>query len=108
MDKDINRIEVVLAEKGGSARLSSVLWRAPENQQMTGKTTGLCSNNSVKVVYQRLSANYGYLSKDSRTTGCGTDRTGESKETSNKTTLYLSLWVTIIHLFGNSEKLVGK
>ncbi len=28
MDKDINRIKVVLAEKGGAARLPSVSWRA--------------------------------------------------------------------------------
>lgn len=27
MDKDINRIKVVLAEKGGAARLLSVSWR---------------------------------------------------------------------------------
>lgn len=27
MDKDINRLKVVLAEKGGVARLSSVSWR---------------------------------------------------------------------------------
>ena len=27
MDKDINRIKVVLAEKGGAARLYSVSWR---------------------------------------------------------------------------------
>ena len=27
MDKDINRIKVVLAEKGGDARLSSASWR---------------------------------------------------------------------------------
>lgn len=27
MDKDINRIKVVLAEKGGAARLFSVSWR---------------------------------------------------------------------------------
>ena len=27
MDKDINRIKVVLAEKGGAARLPSVSWR---------------------------------------------------------------------------------
>ena len=27
MDKDINRIKVVLAEKGGDARLLSVSWR---------------------------------------------------------------------------------
>ena len=27
MDKDINRIKAVLAEKGGAARLSSVSWR---------------------------------------------------------------------------------
>ena len=57
MDKDINRIKVVLAEKGGAARQLSVLWRAPEDQQMAGRTTGLCSNNSIKMVYQRLSAN---------------------------------------------------
>ncbi len=28
MDKDINRIKVVLAEKGGAARLPSASWRA--------------------------------------------------------------------------------
>ena len=28
MDKDINRIKAVLAEKGGSSRLPSVSWRA--------------------------------------------------------------------------------
>ncbi len=28
MDKDINRIKVVLAEKGGAARLPIVSWRA--------------------------------------------------------------------------------
>jgi hypothetical protein len=28
MDKDINRIKVVLAEKGGAASLPSVSWRA--------------------------------------------------------------------------------
>ena len=55
MEKDINRINVVLAEKGGAARLLSVLWRAPEDQQMAGRTSELCSNNSVKVVCQRLS-----------------------------------------------------
>lgn len=27
MDKDINRIKVVLAEKGGAARLLSISWR---------------------------------------------------------------------------------
>lgn len=27
MDKDINRIKVVLAEKGGAARLQGVSWR---------------------------------------------------------------------------------
>ena len=90
MDKDINRIKVVLAEIGCAVRLSSVLWRAPEYQQMVGRTTGVCSNNNVKVVYQRLSVNYGYLSQDCRTAGCGTDRIGRNKRNSNETTLYLS------------------
>ena len=90
MDKDINRIKVVLAEKGGAARLLSVLWRAPVDQQMAGRTTGVCSNNSAKMVYQRLSANYGDLYEDSRTAGCGTDRTGKDKKNSIESSLYLS------------------
>lgn len=42
MDKNINRIKVVLAEKGGTARLPSFLWRIPENQQMAGGAIWLC------------------------------------------------------------------
>ena len=29
MDRDINRLKVVLAEKGGATRLMSVSWREP-------------------------------------------------------------------------------
>ena len=55
MDKDINRIKVVLAEK--------------ENQQMVGRTTWLCADYCFKVVYQRLSASDGDVSADSEITG---------------------------------------
>ena len=47
MDKDINRIKVVLAEKGGAARLPSVSWRVPEYQQMGGKSVRGCSLDSL-------------------------------------------------------------
>ena len=46
--------------------------------------------NRIKVMYQRLSANYGDLSKNSRTAGCGTDRTGKNKKNSIETSLFLS------------------
>ena len=32
--KDLNRLKVVLAEKGGAARLPSVSWRVPTHQQV--------------------------------------------------------------------------
>lgn len=32
--EDINRLKLLLVEKGGAARLPSVSWRAPENEQM--------------------------------------------------------------------------
>ena len=32
--KDLNRLKVVLAEKGGTARLLSVSWRVPAHQQV--------------------------------------------------------------------------
>lgn len=35
--KDFNRLKVVLAEKGGTARLPSVSWRVPAHQQVVGR-----------------------------------------------------------------------
>ena len=46
MDKDINRIKV------GTRR-------EEENQQMVSRTTWLCADYCVKMVYQRLSASDG-------------------------------------------------
>ena len=75
---------------------------------MVGRATGLCPYNSIKVMYQWLLAYNGNVSQDCRTAWCGTDRISKNKEKSNETPLFLSLWVTTIHLMGNSEKLVGK
>ena len=35
--KDLNRLKVVLAEKGGTARLPSVSWRVPAHQQVVSR-----------------------------------------------------------------------
>lgn len=42
---DLNRLKVALVEKGGTARLPSVSWRALENQSLVIQTTGMCANN---------------------------------------------------------------
>lgn len=48
--------------------------RKEENQQMVGRTTWLCADYCVKVVYQRLSASDGDVHKDSEATGCRISR----------------------------------
>ena len=40
-NKDLNRLTVVLVEKGGAAKLSSVSWRELEIQPLAIQTTGM-------------------------------------------------------------------
>ena len=70
MDKDINRIKVVLAEKGGAARLPSVSWREPEDQQVAGRAVRLCPHDCFQVVYQCVPATDGDISENSKIAGC--------------------------------------
>lgn len=50
--KDLNRIKVVLVEKGGAAKLPSVLWRVPENQQVVGRAVRQERLDCQQMVYQ--------------------------------------------------------
>ena len=51
-NKELNRLKVVLVEKGGAAKLSSVSWREPEIQPLAIQTAGMCANDVVEMVYQ--------------------------------------------------------
>ena len=50
-NKDLNRLKVVLVEKGGAAKLSSVSWRKPEIQPLAIQTAELCANDRIKMVH---------------------------------------------------------
>ena len=52
MDKDINRIKVVLAEKEGAARLLSVSWRDTKEPISGWQNHWAVPYDCVKVVYQ--------------------------------------------------------
>lgn len=52
MDKGINRINAVLAKKGGSTRLQNVSWRTLENLLIVSSTVGVCPYNGSKLLYQ--------------------------------------------------------
>jgi len=54
--KDLNRLKVVLAENGGTARLPSVSWRVPAHQQVVSRTDRCWSSHSVQMVYEQCSA----------------------------------------------------
>jgi len=58
-NKDLNRLKVVLVEKGGAAKLSSVSWREPEIQSLVIQTAGMCADDCFKVVYQFITASVG-------------------------------------------------
>lgn len=51
-NKDLNRLKVVLVEKGGAAKLSSISWREPEIQPLAIQTAGMCTNDGIEMVYQ--------------------------------------------------------
>ena len=63
-NKDLNRLKVVLVEKGGAAKLSSVSWREPEIQPLAIQTTGMCANDCFKVVFQFVAASVGDADED--------------------------------------------
>lgn len=52
MDKDINRIKAVLAEKGGAIRLLSVSWRDAREPISGWQNHWAVPYDCVKVVYQ--------------------------------------------------------
>ena len=52
MDKDINRIKVVLAEKGGAARLPSVSWRTTKEPISGWQNSWDVRLLPYKMVYQ--------------------------------------------------------
>ena len=66
-NKDLNRLKVVLVEKGGTARLPSVSWRVPEIQPLAIQTTGMCANNSIEMVYQFIATSTGDADEDRKT-----------------------------------------
>ena len=63
--EDVNRIKLVLVEKGGAARLSSVSWRVPAYQQVACRAVGSQSVNSQQVVHQHFPARCSMSAKDS-------------------------------------------
>ena len=51
--KDLNRLKVALAEKGGTARLPSVSWRVPAHKQVVGRANRRRPSHGVQMVYQQ-------------------------------------------------------
>jgi hypothetical protein len=51
--------------------------RKEENEQVVGRTTWLCANYCLKVVYQRLSASDGDVSTNSEVVGGRIERISE-------------------------------
>ena len=66
-NKDLNRLKVVLVEKGGAARLPSVSWRVPEVQSLVIQTTGMCANDGIKMVYQFVATSVRDVDEDRKT-----------------------------------------
>ena len=62
-NKDLNRLKVVLVEK--------------KNQSLAIQTTGMCANNGIEMVYQRLSASDGDVSTNSEVVGGRIERISE-------------------------------
>ena len=73
--EDVNRIKLVLVEKGGAARLSSVSWRVPAYQQVACRAVGSQSVNSQQVVHQLFPARPCVYFENSRFAGSGSKRT---------------------------------
>ena len=65
-NKDLNRLKVVLVEKGGAAKLSSVSWREPEIQPLAFQRIGMCANDCFKVVYQFITTSIGDADENSK------------------------------------------
>ena len=63
-NKDLNRLKVVLVEKGGAAKLSSVSWRELEIQSLAIQTTGMCANNGIEMVHQLVTTSVGDADED--------------------------------------------
>ena len=85
MDKDINRIKVVLAEKGGGRETTKCLVEGTKEPKSAWQSSWGVTYYGIKMVYQRLPANDGNVSENCRTTECGTDRISKNKEKSNGT-----------------------
>ena len=67
--KDLNRLKVVLAEKGGAARLTSVSWRVPAHEQVACRTTWQRPCHYLQMVYQQCAADTGELVRHSQMPG---------------------------------------
>jgi len=57
--KDLNRLKVVLAEKGGTARLPSVSWRVPAHQQVVSWADWRWPSYGIQMVYQQRTTQLG-------------------------------------------------
>ena len=61
--KDLIRLKVALAEKGGTARLPSVSWRVPAHQHVVGRANRRRPSHGVQMVYQQCTTQLGELDR---------------------------------------------